>query len=82
MVFARDLNRYIRGDKMRMVSKSENEEGKTIIETESKILFFKKTRRFVAVERVAGEYFNWLELPHYLSVPDALSFQLDAWKRI
>lgn len=67
---------------MRMISKYENEEGKTVIETESKILFFKNRRRFIEVEKIVGEFFKWLELPNYSLVPDDLSFQLNEWKKI
>jgi hypothetical protein len=67
--------------KMKMISKQENEDGKTIIETESKFLFFTKIRKFIAVERHAGDYSTWLELPNYSPVSLVLSFQLDTWEK-
>jgi len=66
--------------------KSEVIDGKTVITTEyteTRWLFFKRTatRKFVAVDRMVGEYWTWLELPDYSLVPDRLSFQLNEWKK-
>lgn len=56
-------------------------DGKTIITTEtSRFLRKPKIRKFVASEKIVGNYYKWLELPDNLLVTDLLSFQLDSWK--
>lgn len=70
---------------MKMISKR-NISGKIVIETESekKRLFRrpkKITRIFEAQREFPKGYWEWLELPDKLIVPDVLSLQLDAWNR-
>ena len=65
---------------MRMISK-EIQNGKDVITTESKFLFWKRIRRFEAQRRIAG-YWDWIELPNHTLVDDGISFQLNAWNKL
>lgn len=56
--------------------------GWPIIATETKVLFWKKKRSFLATRKIVEDYFGWVELPNNLIVPDPLSLQLDEWLRI
>lgn len=67
--------------KIKMISKITVSE-KTIITTEEKVFFWKKTRRFLAQREYPKGYWTWLELPNKTLVPDFLSFQLNEWNRI
>lgn len=66
---------------MKMILK-EVIDGKTVITTEYKILFWKIQRRFEAQRERPKGYWDWLELPDRRIITDALSFQLDAWNKI
>ena len=67
---------------MRMIKK-EKINGKTVIITEQKILFFfKRIRKFEAFERFVDSYWKWVELPNRTIVPDYLSFQLNTWNQL
>jgi hypothetical protein len=76
--------------------KIETVDGKTIITTEEVVekektiwrLFRKpvivpavvKHCRYMAADRIAGNFWRWLELPDKKLVGDSKSFQLDAWR--
>ena len=65
---------------MKMINK-EVINGKTVITVEIKSLFRKKIIKFEAQKQIVSGYWDWLELPNKIIVPDRMSFQLDAWNR-
>jgi len=63
------------------VIKNEIVNGKTEITIEKKVfLFFKKQEKYIAVNKIAGEFYSWVKAPDNTIVPDYLSFQLDKWR--
>lgn len=54
---------------------------KTVLTVETNFLWMKKQTRYQADGRIAGDFYRWLKLPDKTIVPDAVSFQLDAWLR-
>ena len=67
---------------MKLIGKEEDLNGKVVLITETKwFLFIPQIRKFVAQEQIAGDFWQWLELPHKKLVPTVLAWQLDAWKK-
>ena len=66
---------------MKLLGKEYDDSGRTILVCESRFLFWKRTRRFLAQSQLTPSFWAWLELPGRYNVPDSLSFQLDAWNR-
>lgn len=65
---------------MELIENGVDGSGRTILVVKQG--FFGKKRKYIASkEPIAKGYWNWLELPKKLMVPDYFSFQLDAWKR-
>jgi len=63
--------------------KSEVVNGKTELTIEKTVLFFfKKQEKYIAVKRIAGEFYSWVKAPNNTIVPDHMSFQLDKWKQL
>lgn len=65
---------------MQYVKIEKDDKGRSVITCSQRILFWKRQRRYLAQERIAGEFYTWFELPSIHRVPDRLSFQLDAWR--
>lgn len=64
------------------MDRKETIDGKTVITTsQSFFIYWNKIRMFEAQREWPSGYWDWLELPNRTIVPDALSFQLDAWNR-
>ena len=70
---------------MRLIGKEKHGDAINLIVEEDKKRFLLKPkikiRKFMSLERIAGDFFCWLELPDKTIVPDHLSFQLDAWNK-
>ena len=65
------------------MTKREVVNGKIIITTERKFLWFKIIEQFEALEKeFPPGYWQWLKLPDRTLVNDSLSFQLDVWNKI
>jgi len=65
---------------MRCIGHKIQPDGKTVLITETKRFLRKpKVREFCATRRIAGRFWQWLELPDKILVPDLLSFQLNEW---
>ena len=64
---------------MKLKFKKIDDKGRDLLICESKFLFFKRERKFVAQSRLCKGFWSWLELPNLTIVPDGISFQLDAW---
>ncbi len=69
---------------MKLIGKEEID-GKTVLITETEIKRFlrkpqKIIRKFIAIPKFNGAYFQWLEFPDNMLVPDNTSCQLDAWR--
>ncbi|MDK2848777.1 MAG: hypothetical protein PWP34_2130 [Desulfuromonadales bacterium] len=56
--------------------------GKTIITTSKRFLFWHIITKYEAQKEFPKGYWEWLRLPNRNLVPDAVSFQLDAWNRM
>ena len=52
-----------------------------LIVTETKVLFWKKIRKFKSQGKYLPDYWKWVEMPDRLLVGDRISFQLDVWAR-
>ena len=56
--------------------------GKTIITTSNRFLFWHIITEYEAQREFPKGYWEWLRLPNRDLVPDIISFQLDAWNRL
>jgi len=56
--------------------------GKSVITTSKRFLFWHKITQYEAHRKITGRYFQWVKLPNREIVPDVLSFQLDTWNEI
>lgn len=54
----------------------------TEITVETGRWIFKRETKYKTTRRIAGEYYQWVQRPDNIKVPDGFSFQLDEWKRI
>jgi hypothetical protein len=69
------------GNQMKFV-KYDTQDGKPVIETESRFLWWRWRVRYLADRQSTANYWHWLRLPGLVLVPDVVSFQLDAWQRL
>ena len=56
-------------------------DGKTVITTSKKFLFWYAITQYEAQKESPKGYWEWLKLPNKDLVPDFISFQLDAWNK-
>ena len=56
-------------------------DGKTVVTTSTRFLFWHIITQYEAQERICHGYWTWLKLPNRDIVSDFQSFQLDAWNR-
>ena len=63
------------------MERKETINGKTVITTSDKVLFWHKIKEYEAQRKIAEGFWEWLELPNKTLIPDSISFQLDAWNR-
>jgi len=66
---------------MKMISK-EIQNGKDVITTESKFLFWKRIHVFEAQTEFLLGCWDWIELPNRKLIGYTLSFQLNAWNKL
>ncbi len=66
---------------MRAIEISTSPDGQSEITVERGWWIFKKTTRYKAVEKQTESFSLWVKLPHKTRIGDAMSFQLDAWKK-
>ena len=64
---------------MRCVGIEFDEKKKPVLLIEEKKWFRRKITKYIAYNRITGNFYEWLELPEMIIVPDVLSFQLDVW---
>jgi hypothetical protein len=64
---------------MKLKFKKIDNKDRDLLICESKFLFFKRERKFVAQSKLCRGFWSWLELPNLTTVPFDLSIQLDAW---
>jgi hypothetical protein len=69
---------------MKVISKEQDPQGKTILVCEQRLFFFwKRTQKFLATREFPKGYWEWLRFPNMNKLwNDKLSFQLDAWNKI
>ncbi len=55
--------------------------GNIILTTQTKFLWFKRNRKFEAVEELFEENYKWIELTHGKVIETFLTYQLDKWAK-
>ena len=66
---------------MKMESK-EIINGKTVITTSKRFLFWRIITRYEAQKEYPSGYWEWLKLPNHLMVDDMMGFQLNKWNKL
>ena len=56
--------------------------GKTVITTSKRFLFWHIVTQYEAQREFPTGYWNWLKLPNRELTPACISYQLDAWNKL